>query len=74
MTRLVSKKTCVFKPNALDGESGSRDNLRRAMLGAVFNGDYQKVPRGNSRVSLIWEVLATFCQTLALKWGCLLCV
>ena len=55
MTRLNSRKTCIFKPSPLDAESGGRDNLRRAVLGGVFSGDYQKVPRGNKRISLVWE-------------------
>ena len=55
ITRLNSKKTCVYKPSPLDGESGSRDNLKKVVLGAVFNGDYQKLPRGNKKVGLTWE-------------------
>ena len=73
VTRLASKKTCVYKPSALDGDSGGRDNLRRAMLGAVYSGDYQKVPRGNGRVSLIWEVRVQSAKEVALYEFVLLC-
>ena len=60
LTRLNSKRTCVFKPTALDAESGSRDNLKKALLGAVYHGDYQKIPRANHQVGLVWEA-ATCC-------------
>jgi hypothetical protein len=54
VARLNSKKTCVFKPSPLDPET-ARDALRRQLLGGVYSGDYQKVPRANKRVGLVWE-------------------
>lgn len=54
ITRVRSLNTCVFKPTAID-QSDSRENLKRNVLGAVFAGEYQKVPRANKKCALVWE-------------------
>ena len=54
IARLERKKTCIFKPAAVDSQDG-RDKMKKAMLGAVYGGSMQKVPRGNKRASLVWE-------------------
>ena len=54
IARLESKKTCIFKPAAADSQD-ARDNMKKAMLGAVYGGSLQKLPRGNKRATLVWE-------------------
>ena len=57
ITRPSSRKTCVYKPTALEPDC-QKDNMKKASLGAVFHGDFQKLPRGNKKLALTWEVLS----------------
>lgn len=45
---IVSKRTVVFRPNALQGE------IKTANLGAVWTGNYEKIP-STKMVDVIWE-------------------
>lgn len=53
VARTESKKTAVFKPMQQDGEN--LDSMKKAVLGAVFLGSMQKVPRSNKKAALVWE-------------------
>ena len=48
---LTSQKTCVFKPNPLSENSA---DIKKVSFGALFAGNYHKVPR-NKVASLTWE-------------------
>lgn len=48
VAELTSKKTCVYKPNAVAAD------LKRVSFGGLFASNFQKVPR-NKVASLVWE-------------------
>eukprot|EP00438_Fugacium_kawagutii_P035271 Skav209738 [mRNA] locus=scaffold2057:8982:10531:+ [translate_table: standard] len=42
ISKLTSQRTCVFRPNPLASEPSS--DVKKASFGALFSGNYQKVP------------------------------
>ena len=57
---LVSSKTCVFKPTALDGDA-DMSSLKSGILGAAYNGNYNQIIN-NKRAKICWEVPAMLCS------------
>lgn len=50
LASLASRKTCVYKPNALTETS----EMKKVSVGAMFASNYHKLPR-NQIAGLVWE-------------------
>ena len=48
---MTSKKTCIYKPNAVTAENG---DVKKVSFGGLFGSNYHKVPR-NKVAALTWE-------------------